>query len=77
MRWQRACAIMIASGYGTCCTSFGTFLKDYEGTAWNKHDASLKHGESERVFCATPYHPIAEGIPERFDIPKERCMEVL
>ena len=30
-----------------------------------------KHGESERVFCTAPYHPIAEGIPERFDIPKE------
>ena len=31
-----------SSGYGTCCTSFGTFFKDYEGTAWNKHDASLE-----------------------------------
>lgn len=31
-----------SSGYGTCCTSFGTFLKDYEGTAWNKYDASLE-----------------------------------
>ena len=30
------------SGYGTDCASFGTFLKDYEGTAWNKHDASLE-----------------------------------
>ena len=27
---------------GTDCTSFRHIFKDYEGTAWNKHDASLE-----------------------------------
>lgn len=30
-----------------------------------------KHGQSETVFCTAPYHPIAEGVPERFEIPRE------
>lgn len=30
-----------------------------------------RHGESERVFCTAPYHPIAEGIPAHFDLPHE------
>ena len=40
--WSHMRQNEFSSGYGTCCTSFGTFLKDYEGTAWNKHDASLE-----------------------------------
>ena len=30
-----------------------------------------RHDDSERLFCTTPSHPIAKGIPQSFDIPKE------
>lgn len=30
-----------------------------------------KHGESERLFCICPTHPIAENVPEFFEIPAE------
>ena len=30
-----------------------------------------RHDDSERLFCTMPSHPIAKGIPQSFDIPKE------
>lgn len=30
-----------------------------------------RHGDRERVWCAVPSHPIAEGVPEHFEIPME------
>ena len=29
------------------------------------------HGEQERLIVTSPSHPIAQGIPERFDLAKE------
>lgn len=30
-----------------------------------------RHGDRERLWCTCPSHPIAQGIPEQFEIPKE------
>ena len=30
-----------------------------------------RHGDRERIWCITPSHPIAEGIPEHFELPRE------
>lgn len=30
-----------------------------------------RHGDRERVWCASPWHPIAKGLPEQFELPKE------
>ena len=30
-----------------------------------------RHGDRERIWCANPFHPIAKGIPEQFEIPME------
>lgn len=30
-----------------------------------------RHGDRERLFCTCPTHPIAQGVPLFFDIPKE------
>lgn len=30
-----------------------------------------KHGEREKLWCTTPTHPIAAGVPEVIDIPQE------
>ncbi|MGN1102416.1 MAG: ThuA domain-containing protein, partial [Huintestinicola sp.] len=30
-----------------------------------------RHGDRERIWCVSPSHPIAEGIPEHFELPRE------
>lgn len=32
---------------------------------------SWRHGDRERVWCAAPSHPIAQGIPQHFELPRE------
>ncbi|MCC8043828.1 MAG: ThuA domain-containing protein [Oscillospiraceae bacterium] len=34
-------------------------------------DLKWRHGDSERVWCINPSHPIAEGVPECFELPLE------
>ncbi|MDE6031891.1 MAG: ThuA domain-containing protein [Oscillospiraceae bacterium] len=31
-----------------------------------------RHGDRERVWCALPSHPIAKGVPEHFELPREQ-----
>ena len=30
-----------------------------------------RHGDRERIWCVSPSHPIAMGIPEHFELPRE------
>lgn len=30
-----------------------------------------RHGDRERIWCALPSHPIARGVPEHFELPRE------
>ena len=34
-------------------------------------DLKWRHGDSERVWCINPSHPIAVGVPECFELPLE------
>ena len=43
-------------------------FKRLMGTSCN---LKWRHGDRERVWCAAPFHPIAEGIPEHFELPRE------
>lgn len=38
------------------------------GTSCN---LSWRHGDRERIWCSMPSHPIAKGIPQKFELPKE------
>lgn len=38
------------------------------GTSCN---LSWRHGDRERVWCAAPSHPIAQGIPQQFELLRE------
>lgn len=43
-------------------------FKSLCGTSCN---LKWRHGDRERIWCADPSHPIAQGIPEHFELPKE------
>lgn len=43
-------------------------FKRLMGTSCN---LKWRHGDRERVWCALPSHPIAKGIPEHFELPRE------
>lgn len=30
-----------------------------------------RHGDRERVWCVLPSHPVAKGVPEHFELPRE------
>lgn len=30
-----------------------------------------RHGDRERLWCISPFHPIAKGVPEHFELPTE------
>lgn len=43
-------------------------FKKLMGTSCN---LSWRNGARERVWCVNPTHPIAEGVPAHFEVPKE------
>ncbi|MDE7195253.1 MAG: ThuA domain-containing protein [Oscillospiraceae bacterium] len=43
-------------------------FKRLMGTSCN---LKWRHGDRERVWCALPSHPIAMGVPEHFELPRE------
>lgn len=47
---------------------FSKIMKNLMGTSMT---LKWKHGESERLWCVAPTHPIAAGIPEVIEIPEE------
>lgn len=47
---------------------YSKIMKNLMGTSMT---LKWKHGESERLWCIAPTHPIAAGIPEVVDIPEE------
>lgn len=49
-------------------THFAKIMRLLMGTSMTLR---WKHGDRERLFTTAPYHPIAQGIPEHFDIPVE------
>ena len=47
---------------------FSKVMKQLLGTSMT---LKWKHGEEEKLWCIMPTHPIAAGIPEMIEIPKE------
>lgn len=47
---------------------FSKILKKLLGTSMT---LKWRHGDRERLWCTSPAHPIAAGVPEQFEIPKE------
>ncbi len=47
---------------------FSKIMKNLMGTSMT---LKWKHGESEKLWCIAPTHPIAAGIPEVIEIPEE------
>lgn len=43
-------------------------FKQLMGTSCNLR---WRHGDRERLWCAAPWHPIAQNVPEHFELPKE------
>lgn len=43
-------------------------FKQLMGTTCN---LKWRHGDRERVWCALPSHPVAKGVPEHFELPRE------
>lgn len=43
-------------------------MKALLGTTLN---LKWRHGDRERVWCISPAHPIAEGVPQHFELPEE------
>ena len=49
-------------------THFSKVMKRLLGTSMT---LKWKHGEEEKLWCIMPTHPIAAGVPEMIEIPKE------
>ncbi|MCR5639503.1 MAG: ThuA domain-containing protein [Lachnospiraceae bacterium] len=47
---------------------FSKIMKALLGTTMT---LSWRHGDSEKLWCIAPWHPIAEGVPECIEIPEE------
>lgn len=47
---------------------FSKIMKQLLGTTMT---LKWRHGDSEKLWCTAPSHPIAKGIPEMIEIPKE------
>lgn len=43
-------------------------MKALLGTTLN---LKWRHGDRERIWCAMPSHPIAQGVPQHFELPME------
>lgn len=43
-------------------------MKALMGTTLN---LKWRHGDRERIWCAMPAHPIARGVPQHFELPRE------
>ncbi|MGN0665171.1 MAG: ThuA domain-containing protein [Huintestinicola sp.] len=43
-------------------------MKSLMGTTLN---LKWRHGDRERLWCIAPSHPIAKGVPEHFELPRE------
>lgn len=61
----------ILSGMGFIGLHSAHFSKPMKLTLGTSMTLKWKHGEKERLFCTTPLHPIAQGIPEIIEIPDE------
>lgn len=61
----------VLAGMGLVVLHSGHYSKIMKRLLGTTMTLRWRHGDRERLFCTCPTHPIAQGIPPFFDIPKE------
>lgn len=61
----------VLAGMGLVVLHSGHYSKIMKRLLGTTMTLRWRHGDRERVFCTCPSHPIAQGLPPYFDIPKE------
>lgn len=61
----------VLSGMGLVALHSAHFSKIMKKLLGTSMTLKWKHGEQEKLWCTAPTHPIAAGIPEMVEIPKE------
>lgn len=61
----------VLAGMGFVVLHSGHYSKIMKRLLGTTMTLRWRHGDRERLFCTCPTHPIAQGIPPFFDIPKE------
>ena len=61
----------VLSGMGLIALHSAHFSKIMKKLMGTTMTLKWKHGEQEKLWCISPNHPIAEGIPEKIEIPQE------
>ena len=61
----------VLSGMGLVALHSAHFSKIMKKLLGTTMTLKWRHGDSEKLWCIAPTHPIAAGIPEVIDIPKE------
>lgn len=61
----------VNNGMGLIALHSAHHSKVFRALTGTSCNLKWRHGDRERVWCAVPSHPIAEGVPEHFEIPME------
>lgn len=61
----------VLAGMGLVVLHSGHYSKIMKRLLGTTMTLRWRHGDRERLFCTCPAHPIAQGIPPYFDIPRE------
>lgn len=61
----------VLSGMGLIALHSAHFSKIMKKLMGTTMTLKWKHGEQEKLWCVSPTHPIAAGIPEKIEIPEE------
>ncbi len=61
----------VLSGMGLIALHSAHFSKIMKKILGTTMTLKWRHGDSEKLWCIAPTHPIAKGIPEVIDIPQE------
>ncbi len=61
----------IHSGMGFIALHSAHFSKVFRRLMGTPCTLSWRHGDREKLFCVSPTHPIAQGVPECIELPEE------
>ena len=61
----------VLKGMGLIVLHSGHHSKPFKLLMGTSCDLRWRDGDRERIWCTCPNHPIAEGIPESFELPAE------
>ncbi len=67
----KLCADRINGGMGFIPLHSSHHSKLFKALCGTSCNLKWRHGDRERIWCVNPFHPIAKGIPEQFELPRE------